>query len=144
MDNVLSGQGQPVIINHDRHGGGKEKCCDEILGELISTGDLQNAIRHNDGEVRAFGLHTEDEIERFGLRTLDELCHVRHDIAESKFCINNKIVDDGQRTRDLIREQTQSLTNLIRDQETTNLRAEVAFLQIQLLNAGVIPAAKKG
>lgn len=144
MDNVLSGQGQPVIINHDRNGhGGKEKCCDDILAELVSSGDIQNAIRHNDSEVRAFGLHHDDVVERFGLRTFDELCHIRHDISESKFCVNNKIVEDGQRTRDLIREQTQSLGNLIREQETTNLRAEVAFLQLQLLNSGVTPMAKK-
>lgn len=117
MDNVLSGAGQPVIINHDR--GSKNGHCDE---SLILSGQFQDAGRHSEQAMRSLGLHTCDTVERFGLKTLDELCDIRREVADAKCHISEKILEDGAKTRDLLR-----------DQENTRLRDEVQFLRNQIL-----------
>ena len=125
MDNVLSGAGQPVIINHDRGGHGKE-CCS---ADLILSGHIHDSTHHTEDCVRGHGFNTDGTIQRFGLKTLDELCDVRRELSEVKCELNVRILEDGAKTRDLIR-----------DQETQRLRDQVSFLQNQLIG---IPVASR-
>lgn len=116
MDTVI-GNGQPMVVGHDRH---KDNC----YGELIHAGQMHDASRHNDCSIRDHGHHNDDVQHRFGLRSLEEMASMRREISELKHDLSVKLLEDGQRTRELIR-----------DQEVVRLRDDVSALRAQLIAA---------
>jgi len=126
MDTVMSGAGQPVVVGHEKGG----HCHNNV--ELISCGQMHDEARHNDHSVRGHALHHHDVQERFGLRSLEEMTQLRREMCDIKGDISLKLIEDGHKTRDLIR-----------DQETARMREDLNTLRMQLIAAGIVPAALK-
>lgn len=124
MDTVMSGAGQPVVVGHEKGS--------NHYGELVSCGQMHDEARHNDHSVRGHALHNNDVMERFGLRNLEEMSYLRRELSDIKGEISLRLIEDGHKTRDLIR-----------DQETSRMREDLNTLRLQLVFAGIVPAALK-
>lgn len=116
MDTVVSNGAQPVVIGGDKERG-------DCRSELIACGQMHDTVR----EHNLFG---DAARERFGLRQLEDISSVRREICEIKADLSLKIVEEANKTRDLLLEH-----------EVARMRAHEATLRAQLIAAGIIPAA---
>lgn len=114
MDTVISNGSQPTVVSHDK---GHHN---------------DNYGYHLNHEIRDHALHNNSSQERFGLKTLDELCNVRKEMGDIKHEFAVRVLEDGQRTRDLMR-----------DQEANRMREDLITLRMQLVAAGIAPATFK-
>lgn len=105
METILSGAGQPIVVGgNDKHHHNSDNC------------------------VREHALHNDASVERFGLKTLGEISDVRREVAEVKFDLAMKVLEDGEKTR-----------HILRDQELGRLREQAETWRAQLIAAGVVP-----
>lgn len=105
METILSGAGtNPIVVGgHEKH-------------------------RDNEDCIRDHGLFNASSIERFGLKNMSEVSDLRREVAESKYDLALKVLEDGEKTRHILREQ-----------ELDRLREQADTWRAQLIAAGVVP-----
>lgn len=116
MDTVVSNGSQPIVIG-DKEG---FRGCHE---ELIACGQMQDAVREHN-------LFADAARERFGLRQLEDLSSIKREIAEIKADLSLKVVEEANRTRDMLLQH-----------EIARMRSDEGTLRNQLIAAGIVPAA---